>query len=243
VAASHGLVLIEDAAHCVEGVSNAGKVGVTADFTCFSFYATKNISTGEGGMVTTPSEDAAAFIRTASLHGLSRDGWARYAKGGTALYDVVTPGFKYNMMDIQAALGTRQLERLEEFQVARARVWAIYDVGLDGLGLELPRPCPPGVVHARHLYQVLVDPARCGWTRDGLAEALAAEGIGTSVHFRPVHLFSYYAERFGYRQGAYPHAERVADETLSLPLSGAMTADDAERVVETVRQCLRRRAT
>ena len=243
VAARAGLTLIEDAAHCVEGVSNAGKVGATADFTCFSFYATKNISTGEGGMVTAPSEEAAAFIRTASLHGLSRDGWARYAKGGTALYDVVTPGFKYNMMDIQAALGLRQLARLEELQAVRARVWAVYDDGLDGLGLGLPLPCPPGVVHARHLYQVLVDPARCGWTRDALAEALGEEGIGTSVHFRPVHLFSYYADRFGYRRGAYPVAERVADQTLSLPLSGAMTPSDAERVVDAVRQCLRRRAT
>ena len=125
----------------------------------------------------------------------------------------------------------------------RARVWAVYDDGLGGLGLGLPLPCPPGVVHARHLYQVLVDPARCGWTRDALAEALAEEGIGTSVHFRPVHLFSYYADRFGYRRGAYPVAERVADQTLSLPLSGAMTPSDAERVVDAVRQCLRRRAT
>lgn len=240
VAAREDLTVIEDAAHCIEGVSNAGKVGTTAGFTCFSFYATKNISTGEGGMVTTASEAGAKFIRTASLHGLSRDGWARYAKGGTALYDVVTPGFKYNMMDIQAALGLRQLARIDELQATRATVWSIYDQGLTGLGLELPPATPPGVVHARHLYQVLVDQDQCGWTRDGLADALAEQGIGTSVHFRAVHLFSYYAERFGHTRGAFPNAERIADQTLSLPLSGAMTGADAERVVDAIRSCLRR---
>ncbi len=241
IAARNDLVTIEDAAHCVEGRSSAGKVGTSADFTCFSFYATKNISTGEGGMVTTGSDEAAAFMRAASLHGLSRDGWARYAKGGTAFYDVVTPGYKYNMMDIQAALGLRQLTRLEEMQASRARVWAAYDAGLEATGLRLPASCPPGVVHARHLYQVLVDPSRCGSTRDRLAAALAEEGIGTSVHFRPVHLFSYYTERFGYAPGAFPVAERVAAQTLSLPLSGAMTVEDAERVVDAIRRCLGRR--
>lgn len=240
IARRYGLSTIEDAAHCVEGVSAAGKVGVTADFTCFSFYATKNLSTGEGGMVTTVSAGADRVMRTAALHGMSRDGWARYAPGSSAHYDVVAAGFKYNMMDIQAALGLRQLARLAELQAVRSRVWAVYDEGLADCGLELPSPCPEGVVHARHLYQVLVDPARCGWARDELAASLAEEGIGTSVHFRAVHLFTYYAERFGFRRGMFPNAERVSDQTLSLPLSGSMSEADATRVVDAVRQRLAR---
>ncbi len=236
LADAHGLRLIEDAAHCIEGVSDAGKVGVTGDFTAFSFYATKNVSTGEGGMITTASDAWAARLRVAALHGMSRDAWARYEKGRTAHYDVVLPGFKYNMMDIQAALGLQQLRRLDELGARRTRVWTIYDEGLSDLPLVRPVPVPPGQVHARHIYTVLVDPLECGFTRDDLAAALAEDGIGTSVHFRAVHLFSYYADRFGFRPGMFPHAEQVSARTLSLPLSGSMTAEDAERVVGAVRR-------
>jgi dTDP-4-amino-4,6-dideoxygalactose transaminase len=238
LAARHGLRLIEDAAHCIEGVSLAGKVGATGDATCFSFYATKNLTTGEGGMLTTASEEWARMARVAALHGMSRDAWARYAPDSSALYDVVVPGYKYNMMDIQAALGLAQLTRLDQLQARRSAVWNAYDAGLADLPLTHPAPCRPGEVHARHLYAVTVDPERCGWNRDDLAAALAAEGIGTSVHFRPVHLFTYYRERFGFTRGMLPHAERISDRTLSLPLSGSMTDADAARVVETMRRLL-----
>jgi dTDP-4-amino-4,6-dideoxygalactose transaminase len=231
----HGLRMIEDAAHCIEGVSDAGKVGATGDFTCFSFYATKNVSTGEGGMVTTANDEWAARLRVAALHGMSRDAWARYGKGQSAHYDVVLPGFKYNMMDLQAALGLRQLVRLDELQARRARVWQIYDEGFADLPIRLPAPVSPPQVHARHIYSVLIEESACGWTRDALADALAGDGIGTSVHFRAVHLFSYYANRFGFRRGMFPHAEFVSEHTLSLPLSGSMTEADAERVVGAVR--------
>jgi dTDP-4-amino-4,6-dideoxygalactose transaminase len=240
LAGARGLRLIEDAAHCIEGVSDAGKVGATADFTAFSFYATKNVSTGEGGMVTTGDEEGARRMRVAALHGMSRDAWARYEKGHTAHYDVVLPGFKYNMMDIQAALGLQQLRRLDELAGRRARVWSIYDEGLADLPLRRPAPVAAGEVHARHIYAVLVDPHECGFSRDDLADALAEESIGTSVHFRAVHLFSYYANRFGFRPGMFPNAEFVSDRTLSLPLSGSMTEADAERVVMAVRQRFQR---
>lgn len=239
VAARHGATLIEDAAHCVEGWSGGRKIGSTADLTCFSFYATKNLTTGEGGMLTTQVGEWAEQARRLALHGMSRDGWARYAGRGPATYDVVAPGFKYNMPDVMAALGLQQLERLEQRLVRRETIWRRYDEALADLPLTRPAPVDHGDRHARHLYSVLVRP-ESGWTRDDLADALRADGIVTSVHFRAVHLFTYYATRFGLRRGMFPIAERVADQTLSLPLSAAMPDGDVEAVIAAVRRHVRR---
>src|SRR2546425_4511735 len=239
LARTHGLRLIEDAAHCVEGVAEGRKVGSIGDFTCFSFYATKNLTTGEGGMVTTNDEDAATFMRVASLHGMSRDAWARYAPGATAQYDVVMPGFKYNMMDIQAAIGLHQLARLTELHGRRSAIWAQYDAGFADLPLRLPTPVDAGSVHARHLYTVLVDEAATGMSRDTLQTRLRNRGVSTSIHFRALHLHPYYEERFGLRRGMFPAAEAVSDTTLSLPLSAAMSASAVGRVIEAVHEVLR----
>lgn len=236
---THGLTLVEDAAHCVEGLVGARKVGSIADFTCFSFYATKNLTTGEGGMVTARDESAAAFIRTASLHGMSRDAWTRYAPGGSPHYDVAMPGFKYNMMDLQAAIGLRQLARIDQMHARRAAICARYDEGLSDLPLFRPAPPPAGTVHARHLYPVLVDAPVCGVSRDELQTRLRDAGVDTSIHFRAVHLHSYYRDRFGFRRGMFPHAETVSDSTLSLPLSPAMPDGDVDRVIEALHECLR----
>ena len=233
-----GLGLVEDAAHCVAGAEGGQNIGTIADFTCFSFYATKNLTTGEGGMITTSSAERADWMRQASLHGMSRDGWARYSGTGTPLYDVVTPGFKCNMMDLQAAIGLGQLARLDAMQARRDDIWRRYDAGLTGLPLSLPPQPAAGSVHARHLYTVLVDPERAGMTRDQLYERLRAHGIVTSVHFRAVHLFSYYRQRFGYRPGAFPHAERVSAQTLSLPLSPVLTDADVDHVIASVHEAL-----
>jgi len=238
IADRRSLTLIEDAAHCVEGVAASRKIGSTADFTCFSFYATKNLTTGEGGMVTTADSDAAAFIRTASLHGLSRDAWKRYAPGGSAHYDVVMPGFKYNMMDLQAAIGLHQLARIESMYARRSTIWSRYDAALAGLPLRLPVPVPAGDRHARHLYTVLVDEA-AGISRDRLQEQLTERGISTSIHFRALHLHPYYQERFGFTRGMFPVAEALSDTTLSLPLSAAMTDDSVDRVIEAFHDVLR----
>jgi dTDP-4-amino-4,6-dideoxygalactose transaminase len=241
IARDQGLLLVEDAAHCIEGATEGCKIGTSGDLTSFSFYATKNLSTGEGGMVTTSSAQWASKIRVAALHGMSHSAWARYERGSTPHYDVVLPGFKYNMMDLQAALGLRQLQRLREFQLRRERIWRIYDQGLAHLPLQRPAPVAPGTTHARHLYTVLVDEHECHWTRDALQRALHEEGVGTSVHFRALHLHSYFAEQFGLRRGMFPNAEYISDHTLSLPLSGALTDIEAERVVDTLRLLLSRR--
>jgi dTDP-4-amino-4,6-dideoxygalactose transaminase len=239
IARTAGLRIVEDAAHCVEGVIDGQRVGSIGDFTCFSFYATKNLTTGEGGMVTTADEPAASFMRTASLHGMSRDGWTRYAPGGSPHYDVVTAGFKYNMMDLQAAIGLHQLARLDSMHARRAAICARYDEELAGLPLLLPAPVDPGNVHARHLYPVLLDEPAAGISRDTLHARLRAHGISTSVHFRAVHLHPYYQERFGFRRGMFPIAESVSDTTLSLPLSAAMTEEAIDRVIEACHDALR----
>jgi dTDP-4-amino-4,6-dideoxygalactose transaminase len=239
LAAVGGLALIEDAAHCVEGISDGRKVGAIGDFTCFSFYATKNLTTGEGGMVTTNDPQAAAFMRTASLHGLSGDAWSRYAPGGRRGYDVVMAGFKYNMMDLQAAIGLHQLAALKDRLARREAIWDAYDRALDGLPLRRPVPVADGDRHARHLYAVCVDEAAAGLTRDTLQERLAARGIPTSIHFRALHLHPYYQERFRLRRGMFPAAEAVSDTTLSLPLSAGMPAAAVERVIEAVHESLR----
>ena len=239
IAQRNGLLVVEDAAHAVEAVSNAGKTGTTADFTCFSFYATKNLTTGEGGMVTTSSEPWATRLRVASLHGMSRDAWTRVGRARAADYDVLMAGFKYNMMDIQAALGVPQLARVEAMHARRAAIWGAYDEAFRSLPLTIPAPAEPGTRHARHLYAVLIDEEACGRSRDEIADGLAELGIGTSVHFRALHLHPFYAERFGLRRGMFPHAERVSDRTLSLPLSAAMTGGEVDRVIEAVTEVCR----
>jgi dTDP-4-amino-4,6-dideoxygalactose transaminase len=234
LARRQGLKIIEDAAHCVEGVADGRKVGAIADFTCFSFYATKNLTTGEGGMVTTADADAAAFIRTASLHGMSRDAWMRYAPGGRSDYDVIMPGFKYNMMDLQAAIGLHQLAALEQRYAQRDAIWAAYDAAFTGLPLRRPVPVRAGDRHARHLYTVCIDERAAGLSRDELQRRLAARGVSTSIHFRALHLQPYYQERFGYARGMFPAAEAISDTTLSFPLSAGMRSDAVERVIEAV---------
>lgn len=229
-----GLALVEDAAHCIEGVSQGAKIGTTADFTCFSFYATKNLTTGEGGMVTTASEEWAEELRVAALHGMSRGAWARYSADGPTRYDVVLPGFKYNMSDLQAAIGIHQLATIEKRHARREAIWRRYDAGLSDLPLTRPWRVRDGDKHARHLYTVLVDEAQCGWTRDALQLALREHGIMTSVHFTALHLHTFYANRFGYRRGMFPAAEAVSDTTLSLPLSSATTDQAVDRVIETL---------
>jgi dTDP-4-amino-4,6-dideoxygalactose transaminase len=234
VAARHRLMVIEDAAHAIEAVSDGAKIGTTGDLTCFSFYATKNLTTGEGGMVTTASEEWASRIRTAALHGLTRDAWGRYGRDQPARYEVALAGFKYNMSDLQAAIGIHQLSGLEERLTRREAVWKRYDAGLRNFPIERPAAVGGRDRHARHLYTILVDEARCGYTRDALQLALYERGVATSVHFVAVHLQPYYQQEFGFRRGLCPIAEAISDRTLSLPLSAAITNDDVDHVIETL---------
>ena len=219
LARPRGLVLIEDAAHCVEGIDDGRKVGAIADFTCFSFYATKNLTTGEGGMVTTRATQAAAFMRIASLHGIDRDAWTRYAPGGKSHYTVQMAGFKYNMMDLQAAIGLHQLARIEAMHARRAAICARYDAGA-----RRPPAAAPGAAGGRHRARASPlssagrsgdrrrDPRRS--CRSGCARAVSS----TSVHFRALHLQPYYQRALRVRARHVSPCRSVSDPTLSLPL-------------------------
>jgi dTDP-4-amino-4,6-dideoxygalactose transaminase len=227
-----GLHIVEDAAHAFGAAVGATRVGAIGHLTAFSFHAVKNLTTGEGGMVTTHSGEWAKRMRVMALHGLSADAWTRYAGTGPLHYEVVEAGFKYNMMDLQAAIGLQQLARIDALQAHRRALWARYAEGLAGLPLTQPAPAEPGTTHAHHLFTILVDRSICGWTRDDLAMALRARGIATSVHFTALHLHRFYAERLGCRRGQFPNAEYVSDHTLSLPLSAGTSLADVDRVVD-----------
>ena len=240
IAGRHELVVIEDAAHALEGVYRGKKVGNTSDFTCFSFYVTKNLTTGEGGLVTTNNPDFAAKIKMYGLHGLSRDAWRRFSDVGYRHYQVQVPGFKYNMMDLQAAIGIHQFAHLDQWLVRRREIWRRYDAAFADLPVGTPAPDDPDTVHARHLYTLMIDEARCGISRDDFMAELHRLRIGTGVHYIGIHLHPYYRERWGYQPGDFPNATWISERTVSLPLSQGLTDEDVEDVINAVRATILR---
>jgi dTDP-4-amino-4,6-dideoxygalactose transaminase len=239
IARRHGLLVIEDAAHALEAVYRGRKVGSISNLTCFSFYVTKNVTTGEGGAVTTDDPELAARIKTFGLHGLSRDAWKRFADQGYRHYEVEYPGFKYNMMDLQAAIGIHQLPRAPEWLRRREAVWRRYDEAFAGLPVTPPAPAAPDQLHARHLYTLMVDEARAGISRDGFMQALHARGIGTGCHYVGLHLHPFYRETYGYRPIDFPNATWISERTVSLPLSPFLTDRDVDDVIAAVRDVVR----
>ena len=240
VAAAHNLAVIEDCAHAIETEYAGRKAGTFGDFGCFSFYVTKNVVTGEGGMVLTSREDHAARIKVLALHGMSKDAWRRFSDAGYRHYFVTEAGYKYNMMDIQAAIGIHQLARIEPNWRRRRQIWRRYLEAFDDLPLTLPTPTPRHSRHAYHLFTVLVDEERAGLSRDAFLDAMTAENIGVGVHYLSIPEHPFYQQRFGWRPDDYPHAARVGRDTVSLPLSAALSDDDVADVIAAVRKVLRR---
>jgi dTDP-4-amino-4,6-dideoxygalactose transaminase len=238
IARKHGLSVLEDAAHAIEARCGNRQVGSIGDLTAFSFYVTKNLTTAEGGMVTTDNDEWADKIRILRLHGMDRDAYKRFGGEGYRHYEVVALGYKYNMTDVQAALGIHQLKRLERSWLRRDEIWRRYQHGLVGLPLMRPAPDAPNTRHARHLYTVQIAPPECGRTRDQVLNDLNALKIGTGVHYTALHLHPYYRNTFGYREGAYPNAEKIGASTLSLPLSAKLTDQDVEDVIEAMHEVL-----
>jgi dTDP-4-amino-4,6-dideoxygalactose transaminase len=233
----HGLHLVEDAAHAIGAEWRGRKIGAFGNLTAYSFYATKNITTGEGGALTTSDPATAAEVERLALHGLSLGAWQRFSDAGFKHYEVETPGFKFNMMDLQAALGIHQLPRLDEWIDRRAELWDRYDELLAGLPLDLPAPPAPETRHARHLYQVLVRP-EAGVDRDRTVELLTRRRIGVGVHYRGVHLHPYYRDRYELDPESLPVATDISERTLSLPLSPAVSDRDQLDVVEALTDIL-----
>lgn len=238
IAARHGLKIIEDCAHAIETEYHDRKAGTFGDFGCFSFYATKNVTTGEGGMVLTRNEEDLARIKMLALHGMSKDAWKRFSDEGYRHYYVVEAGFKYNMMDLQAALGIHQLRRVESNWRRREEIWRQYNEAFAGWPVTLPAEPEPDTRHAYHLYTILIDEARAEITRDEFLNAMTANNIGVGVHYLSIPEHPVYQDKFGWQPEDYPHAMRTGRQTVSLPLSAKLTDLEVSQVIEVVQGTL-----
>ena len=238
LAARHSLAVIEDCAHGVESEWDGRPCGTFGEFGCFSFYATKNVTTGEGGMVLAKNQQDTDRLKVLALHGMSKDAWKRFSDDGYKHYEVVEAEFKYNMMDLQAAIGLHQLARVENNWLRRRAVWSTYQGALAASGLILPLEPTPEMRHGYHLYTVLVDPARAGVDRDAFLDGMTRQGIGVGVHYVALTEQPFYRTTLGWRADDAPNALRIGRQTVSLPLSPALTDDDVADVVEAVHRVL-----
>lgn len=233
VARKHKIPVIEDAAHAVGSEYKGKKIGVLGDVTAFSFYPTKNMTSGEGGMVTTDNEELADRIRKFGFFGINKEVWERYGKKQSWQYDITLPGFKYNMSDIHAAIGRAQLKKLDEFNRRRSDMAQVFKARLGCLEecISLP-PEIPETRHNWHLFPILLNKA--GKTREELIAYLQGKNIGSSVHFIPLHLFSYYQKAFGYKKGDFPATEKIFERIVSIPLYPSLSHDDVERIISAI---------
>ena len=238
IARKHDLMVIEDCAHAVETEFRGQPAGTFGDFGCYSFYVTKNIVTGEGGMIVGRDKERIARARMLALHGMSRDAWHRFGDKGYKHYQVMECGFKYNMMDLQAAIGIHQLARVEANWKRREELWRIYQEGLADLPIELPGAPEPDTRHGYHLFTIMIDKVRCGVSRDEFLDAMNQARIGTGVHYLSIPEHPYYQAEFGWDPDAWPAASRIGRQTVSLPLSPALSDADALRVMDAVRAIL-----
>lgn len=238
IARKYDLKVIEDAAHSLPTRYKDRTIGTLGDMTCFSFYATKTLTTGEGGMITTENPQYAERLRILSLHGISKDAWKRYTAEGTWRYDILETGYKYNLTDLQAAVGVAQLAKCDAMRDKRAAVAESYSHALQGLDAYETPLTPADIQHAWHLYVLQVNPNALRIDRNRVIEELKARGIGTSVHFIPLHLHTLY-QQLGYSVGEFPNAEERFGGSISLPIYPGLTEQDTERVVEALHDIAR----
>jgi dTDP-4-amino-4,6-dideoxygalactose transaminase len=234
LAEQHDLRIIEDCAHAIETEYQDRKAGTFGDFGCFSFYVTKNVITGEGGMVIARDPEVIGRVKMLALHGMSKDAWHRFGDSGFKHYKVVECGFKYNMMDIQAAIGIHQLARVESNWLRRRTIWNYYQEEFSRLPLVCPAEQEANTRHAHHLYTIQIDEKDLGLTRDSFLEEMARRNIGVGVHYLSIPEHPFYRERFHWHPEDYPHASRYGRQTVSLPLSARLTDTDVEDVVRAV---------
>ncbi len=237
LAKKYKLFVMEDAAHATEAWFKGKKIGSISDMTAFSFYVTKNVATGEGGMLTTNNKKWADEVRIRRLHGISKDAWKRYSAEGYHPYEAVYPGFKYNMMDIQASLGIHQLKRVEKNLKIRNKYWQIYTNAFSKIdGVIPPAPDEPEIIHARHLYAINLELNQLKINRNQFIDALKQENIGAGVHFTALHTHKYYRETFGFKKNDFPNAAWIGDRTISLPFYPHMSQKDINDVIEAVKK-------
>jgi dTDP-4-amino-4,6-dideoxygalactose transaminase len=238
IAQRHNLKVIEDCAHAIETEYKGGKAGTFGDFGCFSFYVTKNVVTGEGGMVLAKREEDIARLKVLGLHGMSKDAWKRFGDQGFKHYQVVECGFKYNMMDLQAELGVHQLKRVEAYWQKRVQIWDRYIAAFSNLPVRLPSPVEAGTRHAYHLFTLLIDETRTGVSRDGFLNHMTAQGIGVGVHYLSIPEHPYYQKTFGWKREDFPNAMQIGRQTVSLPISAKLTDNDVCDVIRAVTQSI-----
>ncbi|HEX8371530.1 MAG TPA: DegT/DnrJ/EryC1/StrS family aminotransferase [Chthoniobacterales bacterium] len=238
LAAEKNLMIIEDCAHAIETLYHGRCAGTFGRFGCFSFYVTKNLTTGEGGMILTSDAGSADRLKVLGLHGMSKDAWKRYSDEGYQHYQVVDAGFKYNMTDIAASLGIHQLRRVETNWTRREEIWQRFQTAFADLPITLPAPPEANTRHAYHLYTILIDEAVAGVSRDAFLMRMMQQNIGTGVHYQCLPEHPYYRETFGWNPSDYPHAFRIGSQTASLPLSPALSDEDVEDVIEAVKRSL-----
>jgi len=234
------LKLIEDCAHAIEAKYKGKGMGTFGDCGCFSFYVTKNIITGEGGMVIAKNKEDAAKIKILALHGMSEDAWRRFSDEGYKHYFVVEAGFKYNMMDIQAAIGIHQLKRIEQYWQRRQKIWQKYNEAFIDLPVTLPEAPEKNTRHAYHLYTILIDKRKTGIDRDSFLTAIKNEGIGVGVHYVSIPRHPYYRKTFDWNHKDYPCSDFIGMRTVSLPISPKLSDRDIERVILAVRKIIRK---
>lgn len=233
----HNLILIEDCAHGIETEYKGQKVGTFGDFGCFSFYVTKNITTGEGGMILTSSQANSDRLKILALHGMSKDAWKRFSDDGYVHYQVTELGFKYNMMDIQAAIGIHQLHRIQEYWQRRQEIWQRYNQAFCDLPITLPAEPEADTIHAYHLYTILINEEIAGINRDQFLCAMHQQNIGTGVHYLSLPEHPYYQQTLQWQPEDYPCAMKIGRQTASIPLSAKLTEQDVTDVIEAVRRC------
>lgn len=239
IARQHNLKVIEDCAHAIETTYRGQPAGTLGDFGCFSFYVTKNVVTGEGGMILAKEEADANRCKRLALHGMSKDAWKRFGEEGFKHYQVVECGFKYNMMDLQAAIGICQLQRVGRNWDRRFEIWQRYDEAFAALPITLPAPFEASSRHGCHLYTILIDTEKAGLTRDAFLEAMTRRRIGVGVHYLSVPEHPFYQAAFGWKTEEFPNATRIGRQTVSLPLSAKLSDDDVARVIADVQSVIR----
>jgi len=232
------LFLVEDCAHAIETEYKNRAAGTFGEFGCFSFYVTKNVVTGEGGMVVTDNEQHADRVKRLALHGMSKDAWKRFSDEGYQHYYVEEAGYKYNMMDLQAAIGIHQLNKIEQNWQRRQTIWNFYHDELKDLPITLPSTIETNTKHAYHLYTILIDEKRAGITRDEFLNKMQSENIGTGVHYLSVPEHPYYQRTYGWKPEEYPNAMSIGRQTVSLPLSPKLTDKEIQAVTEAVKRIL-----
>ena len=238
ISRGNNLFVIEDCAHAIETKYKDENAGTFGDFGCFSFYVTKNLVTGEGGMVITDHKGKANRIKRLALHGMSKDAWKRFSDEGYQHYCVEEAGYKYNMMDIQAAIGIHQLKRIEKNWFRRQEIWNYYNDKFSELPIILPEPPEKNTRHAYHLYTILIDKKIAGFSRDSFFTKMNSEEVGVGVHYLSIPEHPYYKKQFGWKVKDYPNAMKIGRETVSLPLSPNLSDYDVDRVVNTVKKIL-----